>query len=101
MRIPDLFALVVGAETYVSRNCISGAQSPDDEIPHRISLRDYNWQNQFFVTLLVVLSAASGPVTRLQLVAPLYIFSDYISTKLGGDRYVADIGLCKPLSPQR
>lgn len=41
----------------------------DDEIPRRISLQDYNWQNQFFVTLLAILR---GSVTRLQLVAAPY-----------------------------
>jgi len=33
--------------------------NPDDEIPRRISLQDYNWQNQFFVTLLTF---CAGPL---------------------------------------
>lgn len=43
--------------------------NPNDEIPRRISLQDYNWQNQFFVTPLAILH---GSVTRLQLVAAPY-----------------------------
>lgn len=70
--------------------------NPDDEIPRRISLQDYNWQNQFFVTPLAILR---GSVTRLQLVAAS-LFPDYIGTKFGDNRYIVSIGVHKLLWPE-